>query len=150
MKIILIVLIVLLILVATIVSRNFKGVHTTEIIINKPFEDVWNWISNPLNYETIYPHWIKTASKVDDVTFDVNDQFGKSYKIHLKAIKDSGVVDLEIAPWTSRTRIVPLDGNSTIVVHIAKRAESEGFIQWFFHKLTTDRDFKNAKKVIEK
>lgn len=140
---------VVVLLVATIV-QNLKPTHVFEITINEPYAEVWKWFSNPLTYEKIYPHWIKTVQRVDATTYYVNDQFGGSYDLKLISDKSSGVVDLMIGKEASRIRLIDLDGTRTVVIHFTKRWESNNFIAWFLHKLTTKRDFKKAKKVIER
>ena len=131
------------------VAQNFQPTHVFEITINKPYSEVWNWFSNPLTYEKIYPHWVKSIQQLDATRYHIDDQFGGSYDVKLVADKSSGVVDLMIGKESSRIRLIDLDGRRTVVIHFTKRWENNGFISWFLHKLTTKRDFWNAKKVIE-
>lgn len=147
-SIIIILSFVVFLLVATIV-QNLKKTDVFEITINKPYGEVWKWFSNPLTYEKIYPHWIKTIQQVDATTYHANDQFGGSYEVVLSADKTKGAISLVIGKETSQVQIIDLDGKKTTVKHLARRWEAFGFVAWFFHKQTIKSDFKNAKKVIE-
>ena len=132
-----------------IIARNFDNTYTTKVVIDKPFDVVWSWVSDPLKYPKIYPNWVKTITKKSEQNYQVDDQFGGSYDIELIANKDYGIVDLQIGPEASFLRLYRLDEIRTVVIHLAKRWKAESFVIWFFHKITTDKDFKNAKKVIE-
>lgn len=147
--IIIIIASILLLVVAFLLLQNSKDTYVSSVTINKPYNDVWDWISNPLTYEKIYPHWVKSVQKVDDAIYHISDQFGHSYNAKLHTNKEYGIVDLMIGKENSRARLIDIDGKRTLVVHIAKRWDGFGHLPWFFHKITTWRDFRTAKKVIE-
>jgi hypothetical protein len=110
---------------------------------------VWAQISNPLNYADLYPGWIKTIKKTGENSYFVEDQFGSSYPVMTVLNKEFGVVDLHVGKEVSRLRLFELSAGSTAAVHLAKQWEGIGWLGWFFHKRTTDRDLRNAKLKIE-
>jgi hypothetical protein len=128
---------------------NQENTHVSKVVCNRPFNIVWDQISNPQNYPKLYPNWIKSIKKISENRYFVDDQFGQSYEMTLFLNKEFGVVDLQIGKEASRMRIMPLSDDSTVVVHLAKKWSDINQICWFFHKRTTDRDFKNAKAIIE-
>jgi len=132
-----------------VISSSLKDTYVTEVVINRPYDDVWTWISDPTKYAKLYPNWVKHVEKKSETIFQIDDQFGHSNEASLKAIKESGTIDLQIGSELSRLRIYPLDENRTAIVHLAKRWKNATFIIWFFHRRTTDKDFENAKQVIE-
>ena len=126
-----------------------KDTHVTQVIIKKPYDEVWSHLSNPLEYNKLYPHWIKKTSLKTPTTFLVDDQFGKSYDVNVFLDKKNGVIDLAIGSELSRMRVFPLDTERTEVIHLAKLWNGANALIWFFHKRTTDRDFYNAKWLLE-
>ncbi|MEZ4742898.1 MAG: hypothetical protein R3B45_10705 [Bdellovibrionota bacterium] len=128
---------------------NQKPIHISKVIINKPFNFVWEQFSKPENYSILYPNWVKTIKKVNESHYLVHDQFGGSYNIEIVLNREFGVVDLIIGQEVSRSRLMPLDENTTAMVHLAKKWDGIGLLGWFFHKRTTDKDLENAKKQIE-
>lgn len=130
-----------------------KSVHATEIIVNKDITDVWAWISDPLKYARLYPHWIKKVSASGNETFQVEDQFGHSYPVKLVTNRELGVVDLHISlpggEEVSRSRIYSVASGKTAIAHLGHRWVGANPVIWFFHKRNTDRDLENAKQVIE-
>lgn len=146
---IIITIIIIISLLVIFSLRNMKATYVSEVVINKPYDEVWTWISNPSTYDKVYPHWVKSAQKVDGTIYHISDQFGGSYNVKLISDKNLGVVDLKIGEETSQTRLFDLDGKRTAIIHLAKRWKNLGFVQWFFHKIIVWRDFRNAKKVIE-
>ncbi|MBI4041202.1 MAG: hypothetical protein HY390_04980 [Deltaproteobacteria bacterium] len=149
MKLMLIIIILVLFIVSIIIIRNLKDTYISEVVVAKPFDVVWEWISNPLKYAEIYPNWIKSVEQRSQNIFQVQDQFGSTYDIELIANKIYGIVDLSIGPEISRSRLYALDEHRTAIVHFSKRLKNSSLIVWFFHKLTTDKDLKHAKKIIE-
>jgi len=123
--------------------------YVSSIVIEKPFDVVWSAISNPNSYARLYPNWVKSVNEKDKNTFHVSDQFGGTYDVKLVANQEFGIVDLIIGQETSRSRIYPIDDKRTAITHLATRWKGASPLIWFFHKRTTDRDFKNAKTVIE-
>ena len=150
MELLFLIIIVFLITIGLFIFKNFNDTHISKVVINKPFEMVWPWVSNPLRYSQIYPHWIKNVTQKSEDVFSVQDQFGSAYDIKLIKNKEFGVVDLMIGSEKSSARLISIDEGRTIMIHIAKRWEGCSFLIWFFHKITTDKDLKYAKNVIEK
>ncbi len=118
--------------------------------VDRPYEEVWMWISNPIKYSILYPNWIKSIIHISANKYHVEDQFGGSYDIDVLLKHDTGVIDLKIGPETSHLQISSLAQSKTSLIHTARRWEGANALVWFFHKRTTDKDFENAKKVIEK
>jgi len=134
-------------------KKNLKATYVSEIIVTKPFDIVWQWLSNPLNYEKLYPNWIKKIIIASDGVYKVEDRFGKTYMMDVKLAKEYGIIDLYIhlpsGEEVSQSRVYPLSDTETAVVHVAKRWSGANAFVWFFHKTNTDRDFAHAKKTIE-
>lgn len=127
-----------------------KDIHLTRIIIERPYDVVWKIISNPLNYPQIYPFWLSEVKKVDPNSYEGKGPHGE-YKFTRKIEHEFGIVDLQLGEESSRTRLFPLDEGSTVVIHLAVRwKDMNNPLNWFFYKKGVDKDFKNAKKVIEK
>ncbi len=130
--------------------RNLNDTYVSAVVVERPFTVVWTWIADPQNYGLLYPHWIKQVLPQGNHLFQVNDQFGKSYGLLLSEDKTWGIVDLQIGEESSRCRLYPLDPHRTLIVHVAKRWKGASFWIWFFHKRTTNRDLKHAKRVMER
>src|ERR1019366_143400 len=117
---------------------NRKPIHISQVTINRGFDDVWTWISDPLKYERLYPHWIKKIHSNGNGTFGVDDQFGQSDVMRACWKKEFGIVDLYInlpaGEEVSRSRISVLDSKSTLLVHVARRWSGANAVVWFFHK----------------
>lgn len=128
---------------------NFDEHHITKSVIRKPYDIVWSQLSNPLNYPSLYPNWVKSVKIINENRFWIDDQFGSGYEIKITLNKEFSVIDIEIGTELSQLRILKGVDGSTIVLHLAQKWEKIGFIGWFFHKFTTDKDFKNAKQIIE-
>lgn len=150
MHIFIAILILLGVALGILIIRNRKDTYVSEIIVNKPYDVVWGWVSDPLKYPTIYPNWLKTVSGMGGDSFHIEDQFGHSFDMKAVRSREHGTVDLTMGEESSRSRVYRLDENRTAIVHLAKRWKGSTFVVWFFHKLTTDRDFRHAKQVIEK
>ena len=67
----------------------------------------------------------------------------------IKLDKENGIINLQMGDEVSRTRLIFLEDNQTLALHIGERWKNFNLILWFFYKRTVDSDFKNAKKVIE-
>lgn len=126
-----------------------ENTYVSKVVVDKPLAMVWAQLSEPSNYARLYPNWIRAIKKTGDNAYFVEDQFGKSYPITVVLSREFGVVDLHIGNEASRLRLFELGPNSTVVVHLAKKWDGIGWLGWFFHKVTTDRDLKNAKRQIE-
>jgi len=144
----------LLIITATLLIIQLKKLllpyHVYSITIHKSYNQVWEQLSDPLNYKKLYPYWIKEISLKQDNQYEVNDQFGHTYNMILIKDINHGLIKLQIGNELSITQIVPLDEHNTLVTHIAKKWQGINTINWILHKRTVANDFNNAKKVIEK
>lgn len=132
---------------------NRSDTHVFHITIARSYDTVWDWVSEPKHYPELYPHWVKKVTELSPGHYQVDDQFGGSYPVDLIANREFGIVDLHIhlpvGEEVSRGRIFPINDQTTVLVHLAHRWRGANPMQWFFHKLTTARDFKNTKKIIE-
>jgi len=127
-----------------------KDTHVTKITINKSFPKVWEYISNPLTYSQIYPFWLSEVKKIKNNFYEGKGPHGE-YKFERVIDKNFGIVDLKIGNELSRTRIYPLDKDSTVVIHLGVRwGIMKNPLFWFFYKRDVNKDFKNAKKIIER
>jgi hypothetical protein len=127
-----------------------KDTHLTKVIIERPYNVVWKIISDPINYPQIYPFWLSKVKKVDSNSYEGKGPHGK-YKFTKIIEHDFGIVDLKLGEESSRTRLFSLDDESTVVIHLGVRwKDMKNPLAWFFYKRGVDKDFKNAKKVIEK
>lgn len=144
---------VLAIGVTVCLIRNRKETYVSEVTINRGLNETWHWVSDPTKYNQLYPHWIKRVAPRGPDLFRVDDQFGQSYDMRVITNRDNGIVDLIISlpsgQETSRSRICALDDKTTAIIHLAHRWAGANALTWFFHKITTDRDFQNAKRIIE-
>lgn len=126
-----------------------RDIHFSKVIIKKPYDIVWKWISNPLTYPQIYPSWL---SEVKEVDVDSYEGYGPNGEFQFTRLinKEYGIVDLKIGEEQSRTRLFSLDKESTVVIHLAVRWEKmKNPFFWFFYKISVNSDFKKAKKIIE-
>jgi len=102
-----------------------------------------------MNYPQIYPFWLSEIKEVDINSYEGKGPHGE-YKFTRNIEHEFGIVDLKIGDESSRTRLFPLDNESTVVIHLAVRwKDMKNHLAWFFYKRGVDKDFKNAKKVIE-
>lgn len=127
---------------------NPYDIHS--LVICKSYDLVWQSLSDPLQYKELYPFWVKDISLQKFNAYQVEDQFGHSYSMTFVGNKDNGVIDLRIGNEISSLRIFQIGQNSTLLVHVAKRWQGISLIGWICHKITVRKDFKNAKKVIER
>lgn len=127
---------------------RFYDLHS--IVVRKDYQTVWNYLSDPLRYNKLYPFWVKNISLSANNKFVVDDQFGHTYEILLLANKENGVIDLQIGNEISSLRLFKLDEHSSLVVHVGKRWSGISLYGWVLHKRTLRKDFCNAKKIIEK
>lgn len=123
--------------------------HVYSISIHKNVKNVWDHLSDPLQYSELYPHWVKEMSLKDNNQFQVHDQFGHTYAMSIDKNIDEGIIKLRIGNELSTTYIVNLDQHNTLVTHVAKKWQGINTIGWILHQRTVAKDFKNAKKVIE-
>lgn len=127
-----------------------KDIHITKIIIKKPYKTVWKWLSNPMTYSEIYPNWVSKIENIGDNYFQLKGTHNEDYKIQKITDENKGIIDLKIGKELSRTRLFLIDKDDTLVIHIGVRWEDmNNPILWFFYKRSVDKDFKNAKKIIE-
>ena len=123
--------------------------HVTKIEINKPYEQAWEWVSNPSNFSKLYPHWVKSISQIGDDEFEVT--MPNDYKHTMVQIKNKelGTIDFDINPGeTSRSRLIPLSESKTLHIHIAVKGNQPDELFKIISE-NTDNDYLNAKKVIE-
>lgn len=132
-----------------LLNKKNREIHITKEIINNSYEKVWRYLSDVSRYAELYPGWVKEVEKIDDNYYKIIGQHGKVYKAKRKLDKEIGIIDLQMGPEVSRTRLIPLEDNKTLALHIGKRWKYFNLLLWFFYKRTVDSDFKNAKKVIE-
>lgn len=126
-----------------------RNIHFTNIVIQKPYEIVWDWLSNPIKYSKIYPNWVAKVNELEKDKYEITDKRNRKSLVIREINKDKGSIDLKIEDEISRTRLFPLN-NDTIVIHVGTRWEKmQNPLFWFLYKKTVDKDFKNAKKIIE-
>lgn len=127
-----------------------QDIHITKIVVRKPYDKVWAWISNPMNYPRIYPFWIAKIKEIEADSYEAEGSRGHIYKFSRVIEKKFGVVDLKIGEELSRTRLFPLNENNTVIIHLGVRwKQMKNPLFWFFYKRSVDKDFKNTKKIIE-
>lgn len=126
-----------------------KVIHFTNLIIEKPYEVVWKWLSEPSNYAILYPNWVKKVTRLKTNKYEITDKRNQKTLVQLEANREKGSINLKIGNEISRTKLFIL-ANYTIVIHITTRwKQIENPLFWFLFKRSVDADFKNAKKVIE-
>jgi hypothetical protein len=127
-----------------------RDIHVTKVVIKKPYEIVWKWLSDPLTYPNIYPFWLSEIKEVGDNLYGGTGPYGE-YKFTLEINQKLGSINLKIGNESSRTRLFQLDDENTVVIHLAVRwKDMKNHLSWFFYKRGVNKDFKNAKKIIEK
>ena len=126
-----------------------RNIHFTNIVIKKLYASVWEWFSEPLNYSQLYPNWVAKVVKIDTNKYEITDKRNQKSLVVLETNKERGSIDLKIGDEISRTRLFVLNGH-TVVIHIGTRwKQMKNPLFWFLYKKTVDKDFKNAKVVIE-
>ncbi|MFH0820838.1 MAG: hypothetical protein V1908_03625 [Candidatus Peregrinibacteria bacterium] len=126
-----------------------RNIHFTNIIIKKSYEIVWGWLSEPSKYPLLYPNWVAKAVKMETNKYEITDQRNQKSLVTLSTDKEKGSIDLKIGNEISRTKLFAFD-NNTAVVHIGTRwKQMRNPLFWFLYKRIVDKDFRNAKKVIE-
>lgn len=125
-----------------------RRIHINKKIIYNSYDNVWKWLSNVNNYPKLYPAWADEVEKVDDNRYIISDQYNNTYEAKAVLDKGKGVIDLYMEGEVSRTRLVSLKDNETLVVHIGER-EDFNIFAWLYLKKTVNSDFNNAKTVIE-
>ncbi|MBM7624241.1 hypothetical protein [Sporohalobacter salinus] len=131
------------------INRRNRQVHITKEIINEGYEKVWDSLSDVKKYPKLYPGWVSEVEKIEENYFKINGQYGNIYKAKRELGKEKGIINLKMGPEVSRTRLLSLEDNKTLALHIGERWEDFNLVLWFFYKRTVDSDFKNAKKIIE-
>jgi len=127
-----------------------KNIHFTNTIIQKPYKVVWSWLSDPTKYPKIYPNWVAKVNTLEKDKYEIIDKRNQKSIVIRDINEDQGNINLKIGNEISRTRLFPLDNNNTIVIHVGSRwKQMQNPLFWFLYKKTVDKDFKNAKKVIE-
>ena len=96
----------------------------------------------------MYPAWVDKVEKVDEDRYLISDQYNNTYEAKAVLDKEKGIIDLYMEGEVSRTRLVSLSDNETLVVHIGER-EDFNIFAWLYLKKTVNSDFNNAKTVIE-
>ncbi len=133
--------------------RNFlfSNLHITKEIINRDFETVWSYFSEPSYYANLFPNWIVSISKQEENTYlAIQKHVKESVKIIIEKNKSYGYIKLTIGDnETSQIRLVSLKENKTLAINIAYRWKSFPYPFWLNFKRSTDKDYKNAKHVIE-
>lgn len=127
-----------------------KNIHFTNIVIQKPYAVVWNWLSDPMKYPKLYPGWAARTEKVGKDKYEITNKQNRKSIVVRKMNRGKGAIDLIIGDELSQTRIFPLKSD-TIVVHIGSRwKQMRNPISWLLYKSTVNSDFKNAKKIMER
>lgn len=130
------------------ITRINRQIHINKKIISKSYDNVWEWLSKVSNYPKLYPAWVDEVEKVDEDRYLISDQYDNTYEAKAVLDKDKGIIDLYMEGEVSRTRLVSLTDNETLVVHIGER-EDFNIFAWLYLKKTVNSDFNNAKTVIE-
>lgn len=126
-----------------------KNIHFTNVVIEKPYDVVWGWLSEPSKYALLYPNWVTKVVKVDTDKYEITDIRNQKSLFTLIADKEKGSIILKIGDETSCTKLFSFN-NGTAVVHIGTRwKKMKNPLFWFLFKKGVDKDFKNAKRVIE-
>lgn len=136
--------------------RTSRDTYITKVVINKPYEYVWSKISDPLNYPSLYPGWIKKVELVSSDHYRIRfPHMDEAFSMKRLINKDAGLIDLHIflpgkeEPEVSVGRIISIGQNRTAVVHLGVKWKEFNPVYWLIYTFIIDSDFKNAAKVIE-
>jgi|SRR3989338_1329827 len=132
-------------------SEEERDFHVTKVVINKPFNIVWEWVTNPLKFPEIYPNWVKEIKKTGENTYFVTTPSGWAHSMTTKFDIKTGTIDFDIDPGeSSRSRIFAIGSGAVVHIHMAVKHPQVPSEIWEDLKNAVDQDYLNAKKVIEK
>ncbi len=128
--------------------------HISSLLINVPFDFLWQQLSNPLNFPQLYPHWTSQVESKGNGEFEGVAPEGDLLTITPYISKEQGVIDFKIVAPTgneelSRSRIFPLKTGGCMYIHLAVQWEGIDHEGWEAFKQGTDRDLENARVIIE-
>ncbi len=142
----------LILILVFLLTRNFlfSNLHITKEVVNRDFDTVWDYFSEPSNYAKLFPNWIVSIEKKGDNYQAMQKHVKVPVKITIEKNKECGYIKLTIGEAeTSQIRIVPLEEHKTLTLNIGYRWKGFPYPFWLNFKRTTDNDYKNAKRIIE-
>lgn len=123
--------------------------HVTKISIEKPYAEVWAWVSQPMNFPKLYPNWVKDITELSENNYEVTMPEGYKHTMESKINKETGSIDFDVNPGeVSRSRLIPLSENETLYIHIAVKGDQPDELFKIIME-NVDKDYINAKAVIE-
>ncbi len=127
-------------------------VHVSAVVIEAPLELVWEWVTEPMRFPTLYPGWTSSVQPRSDGGYDAVGPAGGSFRIVPVLSFEHGVVDFEIVEGDgkvelSRMRVCELKRGGCALVHLGVRFDSDN--SWEEHKDATDVDFLRVKQIVE-
>lgn len=129
----------------------FSNLHITKVVIDRDFDTVWGYFADAEKYAELFPNWITGIEKQRDGTYEAGEvHVEEPVTIAVNENKQCGYLRLTIGESeTSQIRIIPLEQNKTLAMNIGYRWENFPYPFWLNFKRSTDKDYKNAKRVIE-
>ncbi len=124
--------------------------HISQIAMEKPFAVVWHWVSDPLNFSQLYPHWVDSVTKIGNDTYEIvaADKVAR-LGVRLTTNYELGTIDLDVTPGeVSRSRLIPLGPHKTLQIHVAVKGHQPDDL---FASIVenTEKDYRHAKRLIE-
>jgi hypothetical protein len=127
--------------------------HLFSVCIEASFEQVWDQITDPMNFPELYPAWTVEVEQVDDETFEGAGPNGDNFLIRPILDHTFGVIDFEVktsgSVEYSRSRLFRVDEHTCQLVHLAVRWENIDDTSWETHTRGTENDLKRMKQLIE-
>ncbi len=146
-------LIITIIILLILLFWNFllSNPHITRIVIEADYDKVWRYFSEPEHYAELFPNWIVKISKDKNGNYQaLQKHVDEAVAIQIEKNKAFGFIKLHIGEAErSQIRIIPLTNSKTLALNIGFRWKDFPYPFWLAFKRNTNKDYKNAKQVIE-
>ena len=128
--------------------------HVCAVFVGAAPGVVWRWVTDPLNFPTIYPNWTASVEASTDGGYAATGAAGDRFLILPQLDRRHGVIDFEVVDGDgnvelSRSRLFEMKGGGATLIHLAVRWEGVDDAAWERHRRGTEDDLANAKRVIE-
>ena len=137
-------------------ANALKPYHTVYVEINKPYSQVWQYLSQPQYFPQLYPQWVKKIALLAPHHLQIMPNHpGPLEAFDMQVDGAAGLIDFNPLPKAPQqvvchSRVISLDdGQRTGVVHAFSRPNGMSGMVWFLMKQGIEADYATAKRVIE-
>jgi hypothetical protein len=131
-----------------------EDIFTSSQLINAPYQRVWDAITRPLYYPTLYPNRFSSVVQTDDNSFAGLGPRGESFTLNPRLNIDFGVVDMQVvSPAGSvemwRGRLLRLKSGGCLLTQMFERWEHLDMAGWQQHTARIEADLAHASALLE-